>query len=358
MPRLGRTADVLQLSREQALTLAARIGREEVQDILRRATADLARRLDAAVRVRGTTATSLAEMRATMAQLTTVTRELATRLGGTTVAAGRAAAETGAAGMFDYLQGAHETLGATARPLGLREGAMFSRALSGAEASVLRRLATKEKEAAEQRDDEDPDAGENVPPSPMREGGVLSRYAMNTIGEFEGILQTGVVTGKPWADVRAQLVDASPFLQGAPRYWAERIVRTESMAAYNRAGWETIRAADDELGDMVKILSATFDNRTGWDSYQIHGQIRLPDEAFSWAGGLYQHPPNRPNDREVVVPHRISWPIPDELAWRSDAEVFAAWERDRRRGSPPPRPQPMTTVPLKKFGRDASLAER
>lgn len=351
MPRLGKTADVLQLSREQAIGLAARVGREEVQDILRRATTDLAKRLDAAVRTGGATPTGIAEMQATLSQLNAVTRELATRLGAVTVGAATDAAETGAAGMFDYLQGANQALGATARPLGLREGAMFSRAVSGAESTVLRRLGTREEEADAMRSDGDTDAVENLPPRPMREGGVLSRYSMSTIGEFENILQTGVLTAKPWADVRAQLVETSPFLQGQPKFWAERIVRTETMAAYNRAGWETIRAADDELGDMVKILSATFDDRTGWDSFQVHGQIRKPDEAFAWAGGLYQHPPNRPNDREVVVPHRMAWPIPDELAWRGDGEVSAAWRRDRRKGAPPARPQ-MTTVPLKRFGRE------
>lgn len=129
-----------------------------------------------------------------------------------------------------------------------------------------------------------------------------------------------------------------------------------TMAALNRSSWEGIRAADDELGDMVKILCATIDGRTGWDSLQVHGQIRRPDEAFEWNGGFYQNPPNRPNDREVVVPHRISWPIPDELHPRSDAEVVAAWQRDRRKGSPPARAE-RSTVPLDLFGKSPKRKE-
>lgn len=351
MPRVGRAADVLLLNREQAFALADRIGREEVGDILRRATQDLAKRLDAAVRGGAATPTSVAQMQASLVQLQDVTRALAQRLGRVTVDSARDAAELGALGMYDYMQGANQVLGAQARPLGLREASMLSRAVSGVEASVLRRLATQQKEAEAVAEDPDVDAGENIPPRPMREGGVLSRYSMATIGEFENLLQVAIATGKPWGDVRTELIERSPFLQGAPKYWAERIVRTETMGAYNRAGWETIRAADDELEDMVKILSAVFDDRTGWDSYQVHGQIRKPDEAFEWAGGFYQHPPNRPNDREVVVPHRMAWPIPDELRWRSDGEVMTAWRRERRRGSPPSRPQ-MTTVPLKRFGRE------
>lgn len=122
-----------------------------------------------------------------------------------------------------------------------------------------------------------------------------------------------------------------------------------TMGGYNRAGWEATRAADDELGDMVKILCATFDDRTGWDSYQVHGQIRLPDQAFEWADGAYQHPPNRPNDREVVVPHRIAWPIPANLVPVGDDLVAAVYARQRKTGGPGPRPL-MTTVDLGRFG--------
>jgi hypothetical protein len=100
---------------------------------------------------------------------------------------------------------------------------------------------------------------------------------------------------------------------------------------------------------VTKILCATFDSRTGSDSFAVHGQIRRPDEAFAWWEGLYQHPPNRPNDREIVLSHRTSWPIPAELAWRSDSEVAARWALEGRKGAPPPRPK-MTTVPLDRFG--------
>lgn len=88
------------------------------------------------------------------------------------------------------------------------------------------------------------------------------------------------------------------------------------------------------------------------DSYAVHGQIRKPEEAFQSWFGFYQHPPNRPNDREVVVPHRMSWPIPPYLAWKTDAQVIARWHYDGRKGHPPPRPK-MTTVPLEQFGKQA-----
>lgn len=317
--------------------------------MMREAADELNARIRSAITTGSATPTSVREMQNTLGQLTDVVATLQRRLKRTTVDIAKDAANNGAATMTDYLQGASSQFD-PGRPLPVREAAMFSRAVAGAEASVLRRLAMTEQD--QEVVNEDPDAISQVPEQPGRPSSVLTRYSVATIGEFEDVLRRGMLTGKPWGDVRADLIDKSPFLQGQPRFWAERIVRTESMGAYNRAGWETIRAADDELGDMVKILSATFDDRTSWDSYQVHGQIRRPDEAFAWAGGLYQSPPNRPNDREVVVPHRISWPIPDELAWRSDGEVAAAWRRERRRGGPPPRPK-MTTIPLDQFGKES-----
>lgn len=123
-----------------------------------------------------------------------------------------------------------------------------------------------------------------------------------------------------------------------------------TMGAYNKANFEATKAADEQLGDLVKILCATFDNRTASDSYACHGEIRRPDEAFETWFGLMQHPPNRPNDREIVITHRKSWPIPKALTWRSEGEIASAWKREKRKGAMPPRPL-MTTVPIGEFGR-------
>lgn len=341
--------EVLRINRQQAKQLALRIGGKAVRSLLTDAADDLRKRLSASIRTGSTAPTSEREMRIALAQVEDVARATARQIGRTAATTAGKAAEVGASGLARYLAQAQARYGSKAAPLAIREGAMLRRAVQGAESTVLRRLATTEQALAASATSLDSLAGEPARIQLTNPTSVLSRYSMQTIGEFEGVLSTAVVTRKPWGDVRDALVEKSPFLQGAPGAWAERIVRTETMGAYNRAGWESIRSADDDLGDMVKILSATFDARTGWDSYQVHGQIRLPDEAFAWAGGFYQHPPNRPNDREIVVPHRLSWPLPPELSWRADSEVMAAWLRDRRKGAPPPRPK-MTTVPLSRFG--------
>lgn len=113
----------------------------------------------------------------------------------------------------------------------------------------------------------------------------------------------------------------------------ERIVRTETMNAYSRAHLLGSQEMDAQDPGYLKQLVATFDARTGADSVFVHGQIRELDKPFrDNAGRLYMHPPNRPNDREVVVLVRPEWVsagiIPAES---SDAESEQALRRARNR---------------------------
>jgi hypothetical protein len=100
---------------------------------------------------------------------------------------------------------------------------------------------------------------------------------------------------------------------------------------------------------MVKILSCGDDARTGADSLDCHGEIRMPDEAFASWNGMFMHPPDRPNDRGVVVPHRIAWPIPPALHQKPTAYVHARWVSEGHK-KPMPKRSLFTTVPLSKFG--------
>jgi hypothetical protein len=121
------------------------------------------------------------------------------------------------------------------------------------------------------------------------------------------------------------------------------------MGAYGRSAQSAVEEADAQLGDMAKIWCETFDDRTAADSYACHGQVRLPEEEFETWYGAVMCPPMRPNDRAILIPHRIAWPIPAHLKQKSDAEVLAAWKRQGGKGAPPERPA-MTTIPLQRFG--------
>ena len=330
--------DVLVQNRRDAMDLVSKMGVRKLRHVLGKAEVELVQRL-ADVKVPGDSFTRTS-MQATLAQIRDTMEGVKQGMRGTVVDGAKLAAEHAARGTIDYLtQADQEFRGVGTTPLALDEASMFEQSIVGARSSVLRRLGS---------------SGEGIPGAPAGEVdakmGILDRYGMNVIGSFEQKLQVGVIQRKSWEEMKGDIIGSSPFLQGKPSFWGERIVRTEMMGAYNRASWEANRDADDQLGDMCKILSATFDDRTAADSYAVHGQIRLPDEAFESWFGLYQHPPNRPNDREIVVPHRISWNIPPYLKWRNEGEIVKRWLFEGRKGKPPPRPN-MTTVSMDKFGR-------
>lgn len=320
--------EILRESRRRAQRAAEEVGVGRVRKILMRAKRDLDRRIREAEGLSGPGVGSFTavQARAVLRQVEEVLRGMKPEMRDLILTGARERAEPAARDVIAYLKAADAKFRGTARPLALDEALMFDRAKRGAESTVLRRILTD-------------------PAHPARPG-VLDRYGAATIGKFEEALAQRTLTAKPWAEVRNDLVKASPFLQGAPASWAERIVRTESMSASNGAAQATIEAADEQLeGGMLKILSATFDSRTAADSYATHGQIRRTSEAFDTWYGPMMHPPDRPNDRGVVVPHRIGWPLPASLKPRSDGEVAARWRAEGRKGSPPPRPQ-MSTVDL------------
>lgn len=332
MPRAPDPLDILKLDKERALRLATKLGPERMRRLMERAQKDLDRRLrsrEILVGARGEDTFTTAQMRATLAQVREVLREIAPGMRGAIVETGHEAAAGSAEASLRYLQDAEARYRGIVRPLPLDHAAMFDRATQAAESSLLSRILSD--------------------PSHRGHRGVLDRYGDAVIGRFEEQLSLRLAARRSIAETRQALIDESPFLKGAPLYWAERIVRTESINASNAASQETIVAADEELGGMLKILSAVFDSRTAADSYAVHGQIRRAKEPFDTWQGATMHPPARPNDRETVVPHRQHWPIPSQLKPKSDGEVAARWAQEGRKGSPPSRPK-LSTVDVETIG--------
>lgn len=334
-------AEVLRRTRAEAMRYATQSGQKRLRRLLEDAHRDLTRRLRQARGLKGPGKESftIAQMEMTLRQIKSVIADLNREMKNVITGEAKSVASNAAGDAIEFMRRAERKYHGIGAVLPIKEARMMDRVAQRTNASVLRRLSMS------QQGFEDPRKARKV------EKGILERYGENVVGKFEEALRLGVATRKPWAEMRSDIVAESAFLQQAPASWAERIVRTELMAAHNRASWESSREAQTELGDMVKILSATFDNRTGWDSYGVHGQIRRPDEAFQdYAGRLYMHPPNRPNDREVVVPHRISWPIPASLKPLPHSRVVARYFQQRKSGSPGTRPV-MSTVPLEQFGK-------
>ena len=336
MARQPDLRDVLAATREQAQGLGNQVGRRAVLRVMRAADADLAKRLlqRQGLKGRGDATFTSAQMELTLAQVRDVTRQTMADLGGAVAGQAVDAAEAATEGQLAYMRAAERRFRGINQVLPLDDAMMLDAATRGAQASALRRL-----------------AGEGG----ARGQGVLQRYGVATVGEFERRLQVGLATRKSWGEMRDSLVEASPFLQGQPRFWAERVARTEIARAYNAAGMETHRAAQRQLGDVVRILSATFDDRTSWDSYNVHGEIRRTAEPFEYVTydgdhELFAHPPSRPNDRELVIAHRLSWPIPAELRPKDTSAVMARCKMNGPKRFPG-RPDVMTTIPLSRFAK-------
>lgn len=100
----------------------------------------------------------------------------------------------------------------------------------------------------------------------------------------------------------------------ADEWKLHRIVRTELHNIYNKGkldGMETLK--EDTIPDLMKTLMHPMDARTGEDSkYLARLALAVPtDEPFiyEWGGRVreFQAPPDRPNDRAILVPYRQEW---------------------------------------------------
>lgn len=328
----------LQRDRQNAQALAKKVSKEQLRKLLERAQQHLDHRLSTTPGLSGVGSDSFtaAQKRVTLIQVQAIAKELGLGVELLLKNTAQSAAVNAAGGVYEYIAAMEKKYAGSVEQLPLKEAMLLDRATQGAQSSLLHRL----------RDD------------PKKGKGILSRYTDEVVESFEQSLQLRFVARTSWSDTRKALVEASPFLQGKPASWSERIVRTEIMGVHGRASLEASKEANDVLGDAVKILCATFDDRTGADSYAVHGQIRRVDESFDWWEGSYATPPNRPNDREIVVTHRVAWPIPEELQPKSDAEVQARWAQLGNKKACPKRPK-MTTVSRALFGKEnaGSLAK-
>lgn len=153
-------------------------------------------------------------------------------------------------------------------------------------------------------------------------------YGMDAIKAMREEFAAGALTGESlkvtWDRVAARV--------SIPEWRAERIVRTEHSFAIHARALGDMQAAypadGPEGGLWVKELVSIFDQRTGKDSVYVNGQQRALDKPFEDnEGRVYMAPPNRPNDREVMVFVPAELPSLDELravaAARDDARIRA-----------------------------------
>lgn len=190
----------------------------------------------------------------------------------------------------------------------------------------------------------------------------MDRYGEVMGKEFSKIIQVGLASGATVDQMVASLVrhggpkgvvslaarETAPgvvqriregnFPEGlfvAKKYWAERIVRTEVAHSYNAAAFSSLQGLKDAGERVRKKIVAVFDTRTAADSIAVHGQIRELDQPFQdGAGRVYQYPPARPNDREVVIGWFDDWAETPSSAPPTQAEQADALELAQQKPVP------------------------
>lgn len=142
-------------------------------------------------------------------------------------------------------------------------------------------------------------------------------YGPQAISSIRQGLAMSIVQNET-VDQAVERVSGTSGLFQAQRWRAERIVRTEMQWSYGVAHQRAMEELKPAVPKMRKRLVSTFDDRTGKDSKALNGQTVDVDQPFVWvvkdARGVptgkvvrYMQPPNRPNDREVVIPWIDTW---------------------------------------------------
>ena len=91
------------------------------------------------------------------------------------------------------------------------------------------------------------------------------------------------------------------------------IARTELHNAYNLGKMRGMEETEEDIPDLQKALFHPMDSRTGKDSKYAASKDLVADLdkpfRYKWNGEWreFMNPPDRPNDRSILIPYRKSW---------------------------------------------------
>lgn len=148
----------------------------------------------------------------------------------------------------------------------------------------------------------------------------MATYGARLITSMQDELAVSLAAG----ETMAQAVDRIQEVAGNEWWQAERIVRTESAWAFNATHADGIEEISKDVPGLlmrwtehVSDDGTPLDDRVGVDSIAMHGQViqagglfRMPPDprvSPSMWGKTWAFPPNRPNDRSVVIPWKKEW---------------------------------------------------
>lgn len=138
----------------------------------------------------------------------------------------------------------------------------------------------------------------------------LDAYGQDLINSLTTTLSTEALAQSSFSSVVHRL---GRFFQGE-EWKLFRIARTELHNVYNIAKMNgMLGVRDDVLPDLMKTLIHPMDSRTGEDSKILarKNPIIPIDEPFKYTfkgkTRIFMAPPDRPNDRAILVPYRQAW---------------------------------------------------
>lgn len=137
----------------------------------------------------------------------------------------------------------------------------------------------------------------------------LQSYSSSIRASVGRYLTDGAIEGRPVDVVLQRMGD---FFFGE-EWKLRRIARTELHNAHGMAKLRSLQRLDEAQGGWMKRLYHPLDSRTADDSKALLAQdpvipINEPFR-FTWRGAtrIFMSPPDRPNDRSVLLPFRTSW---------------------------------------------------
>ncbi len=107
------------------------------------------------------------------------------------------------------------------------------------------------------------------------------------------------------------------------RYFAERIVRTESVNAYNETHKRAIEAIAAQDPEMCQRWDASVDRRVCSICRDLDGMVIGVGEAFNG----HPRPPAHPNCRCALTPWKKHWPALEGMGPKVDADTDNARQR-------------------------------
>ncbi len=138
----------------------------------------------------------------------------------------------------------------------------------------------------------------------------MTAYSAQLRGRMAQGLMDASVEQLPMGEVVQRL--SKTFL--GEEWKLQRIVRTELHNVYSSVKLNSMsKLAEDDIPDLRKTLYNPLDSRTADDSkYEESLHLVVPvDEPFeyTWKGKVrrFQAPPDRPNDRQILIPYREAW---------------------------------------------------